>query len=245
MKYFIPTYILPMLVLLSGGLVFSQEAPTSIKAKIGRPVEVRITLPKETKLGWARGWNSDGCRFVRLHSDDPDEAVFEATPYEKGDYVVIFWKAGNIKHQRMEIQIEGNPVPPTPPIPPDPKPPTPPTPAPTEFVKQLKEAFDKDPLPTVSKRGLVISLAGFYAGVANSPWLKDEPIASLSDMLTYLRKTREDFCPEEALVGTRKVISEYMQKAIGGEPTAKVDDAIRNRCKGIFLTISNSLQEVK
>ena len=127
---------------------------------------------------------------------------------------------------------------PKPPIPPDPKPPVPPQ---SELGKKFQAAYNSDPSPAAAKRGFLLSLAGFYEGVADSDWLA-HATGSTADMLAYLRKEREKFCPDSALVEVRKVISEAMLKEFGDDPTTKVD---RPKAKATFLLISKALQEVK
>lgn len=137
------------------------------------------------------------------------------------------------------------PVPPDPkpPTPPDPKPPTPPTPPPqSELGKKFQAAYASDPSPVAAKRGFLLSLAGFYEGVAESEWLAKADIPSTADMLAYLRAERVKFCPDSALMEVRKIISEQMLREFGDDPTTKVD---RVKAKTVFLTISKALQEVK
>lgn len=142
-----------------------------------------------------------------------------------------------------------DPKPPTPPTPPDPKPPAPPDPKPptppnpqSELGKKLQAAYDADLAPKAAKRGFLLSLAGFYEGVAESEWLAKAEIPSTADMLSYLRFERVKFCPDSALLEVRKVISEHMLRDFGEDPSAKVD---RAKAKTVFLTISKGLQEVK
>lgn len=132
---------------------------------------------------------------------------------------------------------------PKPPTPPDPKPPTPPGPQ-SELGKKLQVAYASDPAPAGAKRGFLLSLAGFYEGVADSDYLKGD-VGTVGDMLGYLRVQRETFCPDSALVPIRKVLSEFMLSSFGDDASAKVDAVVRDKAKVTFLTISKALQEVK
>lgn len=147
-------------------------APAELKADVGKPTLLSVTVEKGKKLGTERTFDPAALMLARLWTDDPSVYEFWVFPNTAGTFYVPFWTEGETKGVVVKVVAGGGAKPD--PVKPPPVEPPPVTPAKYHFMLVRLGNVGIDP-----KFEAVMNLPGWKDIKAAGHTYADYPLSSL------------------------------------------------------------------